>query len=40
MLAQDPERDTGRGLFIVDAMASSWGTTPHTEGKSVWFRLP
>src|SRR4051812_35600887 len=39
-LAQDPERDSGRGLFLVDAMAGSWGTAAHTAGKSVWFRLP
>jgi anti-sigma regulatory factor (Ser/Thr protein kinase) len=37
---QDPERDSGRGLFLVDAIAGAWGTTAHTSGKSVWFRLP
>jgi anti-sigma regulatory factor (Ser/Thr protein kinase) len=37
---QDLERDTGRGLFLVDAIASAWGTTVRTGGKTVWFRLP
>src|SRR3954447_6375045 len=34
---QDPERETGRGLFLVDAIAGAWGTTAHSGGKSVWF---
>jgi anti-sigma regulatory factor (Ser/Thr protein kinase) len=37
---QDPGRDNGRGLFLVDAIAGGWGTTEHIGGKSVWFRLP
>jgi hypothetical protein len=37
---QDLERDSGRGLFLVDAIAGAWGTTAHDGGKSVWFRLP
>jgi anti-sigma regulatory factor (Ser/Thr protein kinase) len=37
---QDPEQESGRGLFLVDAIAGAWGTTAHTSGKSVWFRLP
>jgi len=40
MLEQDPERGNGRGLFLVDTIAGAWGTTTHTGGKSVWFRLP
>ena len=36
-MQQVPERDSGRGLFLVDTIASVWGTTPHTSGKSVWF---
>jgi len=31
--------ERGRGLLLVDHFASSWGTTHHTEGKGVWFRL-
>ena len=38
--AQDLDKDTGRGLFLVDAIAGAWGTRAHTGGKSVWFRLP
>jgi anti-sigma regulatory factor (Ser/Thr protein kinase) len=37
---QDLERDAGRGLFLVDSIAGAWGTTVHSSGKSVWFRLP
>lgn len=29
----------GRGLAIVDALASSWGVRLHDEGKAVWFKL-
>jgi anti-sigma regulatory factor (Ser/Thr protein kinase) len=32
---------SGRGLLIVDALASSWGVTPVNPppGKTVWFEL-
>ena len=33
----DSER--GRGLVLVAAMASRWGTRPLGDGKSVWFEL-
>jgi len=29
----------GRGLAIVDALASSWGVEPRLAGKAVWFNL-
>jgi len=32
--------ERGRGLLVVDAIAGDWGTTRHSTGKSVWFRLP
>ncbi len=38
----DPAEDTregGRGLFLLDVLASSWGTNHGPTGKSVWFRL-
>lgn len=30
---------TGRGLTLVDALASSWGTEPTDRGKTIWFEL-
>ncbi|OHV42905.1 SpoIIE family protein phosphatase [Pseudofrankia sp. BMG5.36] len=32
-------REDGRGLALVDALASSWGTEHGAGGKTVWFRL-
>jgi anti-sigma regulatory factor (Ser/Thr protein kinase) len=36
-----PSAPTGRGLSLVDRVASSWGITPTEapQGKAVWFRL-
>ena len=33
------ERAGGLGLRLVDALASSWGTTATATGKTVWFEL-
>lgn len=34
------EAESGRGLHIVDALASRWGSMPReTTGKTVWFEL-
>jgi anti-sigma regulatory factor (Ser/Thr protein kinase) len=30
---------TGRGLMMVDRMASRWGAEPTPTGKSVWFEV-
>ena len=30
---------TGRGLLIVDALATRWGVEPTPDGKAVWFEL-
>ena len=37
----DPGRPSGRGLLIVQAIATAWGVTPNDPppGKTVWFRL-
>src|SRR5690606_30461800 len=30
----------GRGLYLVDQLASRWGSRPTNEGKAVWFEVP
>jgi len=30
---------TGRGLLLIDGLTTSWGTVPHSDGKTVWFEL-
>ncbi|NLU72264.1 ATP-binding protein [Streptomyces sp. HNM0575] len=38
----DPEAEAGRGLFLVDALASDWGVRERVgggPGKTVWARL-
>jgi anti-sigma regulatory factor (Ser/Thr protein kinase) len=34
-----PRDPSGRGLRIVEAMASAWGISPSAGGKVVWFTL-
>ena len=34
------DADSGRGLYLIDQIAGSWGTTRYPHGKSVWFRMP
>lgn len=34
----DPFDEDGRGLYIVDALSSSWGAGPHGSNQ-VWFEL-
>jgi two-component sensor histidine kinase len=34
-----PDAVGGRGLMIVDRLATAWGSEPTATGKSVWFRL-
>jgi anti-sigma regulatory factor (Ser/Thr protein kinase) len=29
----------GRGLYLVDAVATAWGVEPDEAGKKVWFEL-
>ncbi|WP_416984603.1 ATP-binding protein [Streptomyces sp. T028] len=34
----EPESESGRGLFLLDAMVDKWGVTPAPGGgKTVWF---
>ncbi|MBO0776114.1 MAG: serine/threonine-protein phosphatase, partial [Actinobacteria bacterium] len=30
----------GRGLYLVDQLASRWGSRPTDDGKAVWFEMP
>jgi hypothetical protein len=34
-----PTSETGRGLDLIDHLASHWGSTPTDTGKLVWFEL-
>jgi len=38
--ALDVRRTGGRGLFMVDALSTSWGWERLRTGKRVWFELP
>ncbi|MER6082990.1 SpoIIE family protein phosphatase [Streptomyces sp. NPDC001833] len=33
------EAEHGRGLLIVDSLATVWGSSPHGRGKTVWMEL-
>lgn len=37
--APPPDSEGGRGLLLLDALASEWGTRHFATGKAVWFRL-
>lgn len=34
-----PADETGRGLTLVEALATTWGARPSRSGKTVWFTL-
>ena len=34
-----PLPEGGRGLFLIDVYASGWGSTPTSDGKTVWATL-
>ncbi|MDP9440630.1 MAG: ATP-binding protein, partial [Actinomycetota bacterium] len=36
----DREATSGRGLLLVDKLASAWGVVPTVRGKRVWFEVP
>lgn len=31
--------ENGRGLELVEALASRWGVLPNPEGKTIWFEI-
>ncbi len=35
-----PDAERGRGLWVVDALASAWSVEPSARGKTVWFTVP
>lgn len=35
----ESEAESGRGMLIVDAVASAWGSSPSGRGKTTWFEL-
>ncbi len=35
-----PDAPGGRGLLVVDALASAWGVQTRVVGKAVWFVVP
>lgn len=37
--ADAPLSTSGRGMALVKALARTWGVSPRTPGKSVWFEL-
>jgi anti-sigma regulatory factor (Ser/Thr protein kinase) len=37
--ASVPGGRNGRGLLLLDALATSWGSTPSPGGKTVWFEI-
>ncbi len=30
----------GRGLYLVEQLATRWGSRPTSDGKAVWFEIP
>ncbi|MGW7363709.1 ATP-binding protein [Streptomyces sp. NPDC054841] len=34
-----PDSETGRGLLLVNALATTWGTSDRVVGKTVWAEL-
>ena len=33
------DQESGRGMWLVDKLSNSWGTTRGRSGKTVWFEL-
>ena len=37
--APDPDATSGRGLWLVSALARRWGVNRNRKGKTVWFEV-
>ena len=35
----DPLDERGRGILLVESLATSWGVDIHETGKTVWFEI-
>ena len=35
----DPARIRGHGMYVVERLATRWGTCPNVDGKTVWAEL-
>ncbi len=35
-----PEAESGRGMILVEALATRWGVEAYDVGKGVWFEFP
>ncbi|MFD3454452.1 ATP-binding protein [Streptomyces sp. NPDC058691] len=40
VMGADPEDENGRGLALVELLATRWGSDSSPAGKAVWFELP
>ncbi|MEV4110815.1 ATP-binding protein [Nonomuraea sp. NPDC049695] len=40
MRTANPDAESGRGLFLVDALSCCWGGVRTPRGKAIWFELP
>jgi anti-sigma regulatory factor (Ser/Thr protein kinase) len=37
LLEQGPHEESGRGIFLVESLATEWGWSARERGKTVWF---
>jgi anti-sigma regulatory factor (Ser/Thr protein kinase) len=37
LLEQGPHEESGRGIFLVESLATEWGWSTRERGKTVWF---
>ncbi|ADP82502.1 ATP-binding protein [Pseudofrankia inefficax] len=39
VVAARPDATSGRGIGLIDILATRWGVQPHASGKTVWFEI-